>query len=121
MAHTLSRLRPIDDERVRRLAARSFDRAYHPAGLRRQLVAIWLSGGRRARLERLHLPSLVIHGEADPLIPLAGGVDTARALHARLVTIPGMGHELPPQVWPRVVDAIAQLAQARTTADRSAH
>jgi pimeloyl-ACP methyl ester carboxylesterase len=98
---------PVDVERVRQFAARSFDRAYHPAGLRRQLVAIWLSGGRRAALRNLKVPALVIHGENDPLIPIEGGRDTAKAIPgARLVSIPGLGHEWPASVWPRLLDEL---------------
>jgi pimeloyl-ACP methyl ester carboxylesterase len=98
----------LDESRVRQLAARSFDRGYHPAGVKRQLVAIWLSGGRRAELKRLTIPSLVIHGDADPLIPIDGGRDTAQSIpNARLLVIPKMGHALPRSVWPQVLDAIA--------------
>jgi pimeloyl-ACP methyl ester carboxylesterase len=102
---------PFDDERYRRLAARSFDRAYHPGGVRRQLICIWLSGDRTAALAKLTLPTLVIHGDADPLIPVDGGRATARAIRgARLEIIAGMGHELPRAVWPRVIDAVTKLA-----------
>jgi pimeloyl-ACP methyl ester carboxylesterase len=101
----------VDDARVRRLAARSFDRAYHPSGTRRQLVAIALSGSRKAALSRLELPTLVFHGDADPLIPLDGGQDTARSIPgARLDVVHGLGHELPPAVWPRLIDDIARLS-----------
>ena len=104
---------PFEDERVRRVAARSFDRAYHPGGVRRQLIAIWLSGDRTAALRELHLPALVIHGDADPLVPVDGGRATAAAIPgARLEIIPGMGHELPRPVWPRVIDGVTALAAA---------
>jgi pimeloyl-ACP methyl ester carboxylesterase len=106
---------PLDTKRVRRLAARSYDRGPSPAGTRRQLVAIWASGSRRAALASLRIPTLVVHGEADPLIPIEGGEDTARAIPgARLVRIPGMGHDLPREIWPRLVDEIAaNAARAR--------
>jgi pimeloyl-ACP methyl ester carboxylesterase len=104
---------PFEDARVRAVAARSFDRAYRPGGVRRQLICIWLSGDRTAALHALHLPALVIHGDADPLVPVDGGRATARAIAgARLEIIPGMGHELPRPVWPRVIDDIATLAAA---------
>jgi pimeloyl-ACP methyl ester carboxylesterase len=107
VARTLSGF-GIDEDEVRQIAARSFDRGYHPAGMRRQLVAIWLSGGRREALRRLRLPALVIHGDADPLVPIEGGRDTARSLSgSRLVVIPRLGHELPRAVWRQVIDAIA--------------
>jgi pimeloyl-ACP methyl ester carboxylesterase len=102
---------PFEEDRLGRLAARSFDRAYRPAGVRRQLIAIWLSGDRTAALAKLWLPTLVIHGDADPLIPVDGGRATARAIPgARLEIIPGMGHELPRPVWPRVIDDVVALA-----------
>ena len=108
---------PFEDDRYRRLAARSFDRAYRPAGVRRQLIAIWLSGDRTAALSKLSLPTLVIHGDADPLIPIDGGRATARAIPgARLEVIPGMGHELPRPVWPRVIDDVVALAAAAAPA-----
>ena len=104
---------PFEDERVRRVAARSFDRAYRPGGVRRQLIAIWLSGDRTSALRTLTIPALVIHGDADPLIPVDGGRATAAAIPgARLEIIPGMGHELPAPVWPRVIDGVATLAAA---------
>ena len=104
----------FDEERYRRVAARSFDRAYHPGGVRRQLIAIWLSGDRTAALSKLALPTLVIHGDADPLVPVDGGRATARAIPgARLEIISGMGHELPRAVWPRVIDGVTRLAAER--------
>ena len=79
--------------------------------MRRQLIAIWLSGDRTAALGKLSLPTLVIHGDADPLIPVDGGRATARAIPgARLEIIAGMGHELPRAVWPRVIDDLVALA-----------
>lgn len=105
-----------DDElRVRRLAARAFDRAYDPSGVRRQLVAIWTSGNRKPALARLRVPTLVFHGEADPLIPVENGRDTARAIPgARLEIVPGMGHELPRRVWPRLIEALASQLTDRS-------
>jgi pimeloyl-ACP methyl ester carboxylesterase len=111
---------PFDEDRYRRLAARSFDRAYRPGGVRRQLIAIWLSGDRTPALARLALPTLVMHGDADPLVPVDGGRATARAIPgARLEIIPGMGHELPRAVWPRVIDGVAALAARAAAVPRS--
>jgi len=102
---------PPDEERVRELAGASFDRCHHPAGTARQLGAIMASGSRTAGLRRLTMPALVIHGTDDPLVPFRGGVATARAIPgAELVAVPGMGHDLPPQVWPRVVDSVVAVA-----------
>jgi pimeloyl-ACP methyl ester carboxylesterase len=102
---------PFDEAEVRSLAARAYDRGFNPAGVARQLVAILASGSRRAALRGLRLPTLVVHGVADPLVPLAAGQDTANAIPgAELLAIEGMGHDLPRPLWPRLVDAICGLA-----------
>jgi pimeloyl-ACP methyl ester carboxylesterase len=102
---------PFEDARIRAVAAHSYDRAYRPGGVRRQLICIWLSGDRTAELQKLRVPALVIHGDADPLVPVDGGRAAARAIPgARLEIIPGMGHELPRPIWTRVVDGITALA-----------
>ena len=77
---------------------------YHPAGSARQLAAVAADTRRAAALHAVRAPTLVLHGEADPLVPVACGVDTARRIPgARLVTIPGMGHDLPPGVVERLL------------------
>ncbi len=97
-----------DEARIRAQAGTSFDRGVHPAGTGRQLAAILASGDRTAQLRELRVPTVVIHGKADPLIPFRAGVATARAIpDAELLAIAGMGHDLPHQVWPQVVDAVA--------------
>jgi pimeloyl-ACP methyl ester carboxylesterase len=101
-----------DEARTRELAAATFDRGHHPAGTARQLAAILASGDRTPRLRELRLPAVVIHGTADPLVPYRGGVATARAIPgAELMSVDGMGHDLPREVWPRVVDAVAANSQ----------
>jgi pimeloyl-ACP methyl ester carboxylesterase len=100
---------PFDLERSRRLAARSYDRSFYPAGITRQIAAVMASGNRRTALGSVKAPTLVVHGDADPLIPLDGGRDTAEAIAgAELLVIEGLGHEMPPPVWPRVIDAISR-------------
>ena len=100
---------PQDEPRVRELAAATFDRAHNPAGTARQLGAIIASGDRTADLRRLQVPTTVIHGTDDPLIPFRGGVATARAIPgAELVAIPGMGHDMPREVWPKFHEALAK-------------
>jgi len=72
---------------------------YHPAGSARQLAAVAADTRRAQALPAIRVPTLVLHGAADPLVPLACGEDTARRIPgARLVAIPGMGHDLPPGV-----------------------
>lgn len=103
---------PFDEERTRRQAARSYDRCFYPAGVARQLAAIIAHGSRVEALRRLRVPTLVIHGEVDPLVPLEAGRDTHAAIPgSRLLVVDGMGHGLPPEVWDRVADAIAELTQ----------
>jgi pimeloyl-ACP methyl ester carboxylesterase len=102
---------PDDEERRRDVAARSFDRGYHPDGTQRQTVAIIASGDRTSRLQKLTVPTVVIHGDADPLIGVSGGQATAGAVaDSRLLIIPGMGHDLPEGAWQVIADAIAANA-----------
>ena len=66
---------------------------------------------RKQALGSVKVPTLVIHGDADPLVPVEGGIDTAKAIpDAELLIIEGMGHDLPPAVWPQVFDAIVEHA-----------
>jgi pimeloyl-ACP methyl ester carboxylesterase len=89
------------------------DRAYHLAGFARQLQAIGAAPSRLSRLAELRVPALVVHGDADILVPVENGRLVAGAIPgARLLEIPGMGHDVPRRVWPQVVDAIAELARA---------
>jgi len=92
-------------------AARAFERGLNPAGYARQLAAIIASGSRRERLGAVRTPTLVIHGDNDPLVPIECGIDIARSVPgARMVTVEGMGHALPRAAWPAIVDAIAEHA-----------
>jgi pimeloyl-ACP methyl ester carboxylesterase len=109
----------LDEEWLRDLALRCYDRCHDPAGALRQLAAIGASGDRTAALRRLEVPALVIHGEADPLIRVAGGRATAAAIPGcTLITVPGMGHNLPQPLWPMIIDSIVALV-TRTEAARS--
>jgi len=100
---------PGDEARLRELAAATYDRGHHPAATGRQLAAIMASGDRTKQLRRLAVPTVVIHGTDDPLVPFRGGVATARAIpDAEFIAIPGMGHDLPREVWPKVVDAVVR-------------
>ena len=97
---------PVETD-VREHAGLKFDRGIHPAGVARQMAAILASGGRRESLKSVTIPTLVIHGDADPLVPVEGGVDTAEAIPgAKLMIIEGMGHYLPIELWPQLIDAI---------------
>jgi len=103
---------PFDEARVRRKAEAAYDRGFHPAGPARQLVAVTASGNRRRGLRAVAVPTLVIHGTDDPLIPLECGRDIAACVPgAELLEIPGMGHDLPAAVWPQIVEAIGTLTR----------
>lgn len=102
---------PADEERLRANVTRDFRRSFYPAGMPRQLAAIIADGDRRQRLAGVRAPTLVIHGEGDPLVPLAGGEDTAAHIPgAALKTIPGMGHDLPLALVDEIAEAIAAHA-----------
>ncbi len=108
---------PADPERLRRNARLSFSRGASPRGFLRQLAAIAASGDRTKKLAAVRAPSLVIHGREDPLIPVRGGRDTAKALpDARYLEMPGMGHDLPVALHGRFADEVAELAD-RASAD----
>jgi pimeloyl-ACP methyl ester carboxylesterase len=110
---------PRDEDELRALAERSYDRGLNPAGSSRQLAAIIAAPDRTPDLKRLDVPTVAIHGTADRLVAPSGGRATARAVPgARLVTIEGMGHDLPRAAWPRILDAIEQNA-ARAAAPAS--
>jgi pimeloyl-ACP methyl ester carboxylesterase len=103
---------PLDEARDAERAAEIFDRGLNPPGVARQFAAIVASGNRKDALRAVKVPVLVIHGDADPLVPLAGGVATARAIAgARLMVIKGMGHALPIAMWPQIIEAIAAHAK----------
>ena len=102
---------PPDPEQIRRRAERSWERDQDPWGVGRQLGAIIASGDRARQLRRITTPTLVIHGTNDRLVASSGGKATARAIpEARLMTIKGLGHDLPEPVWPQIIDAIAEHA-----------
>ncbi len=103
---------PLDERRVADVARRSFARGNDPAGVARQYAAIVVSPDRTPGLRALTVPTLVIHGEDDPLVQVDGGRATADAVPgARLVVFPGMGHNLPQQLWPQLVDEIVTHAR----------
>jgi pimeloyl-ACP methyl ester carboxylesterase len=103
---------PLDEAKDLERAARNWERGLNPPGVGRQLAAILASGDRTAALGTVRVPTLVIHGDADPLVRHEGGVATAKAIPgARLLTIKGMGHALPISMWPQVIDAIAAHAR----------
>jgi pimeloyl-ACP methyl ester carboxylesterase len=104
---------PRDEEDIRDRAGRAWDRGVNPAGFARQLAAVYASGDRTEALRSLDVPTLVVHGEDDPLIPVSGGRATAAAIPgAELWTVPGMGHDLPRSLWPDLIGRIGALAES---------
>ncbi|MFX1571480.1 MAG: alpha/beta fold hydrolase [Promethearchaeota archaeon] len=102
---------PFDEERARKFVSASYDRSNYQPGYTRQMAAIMATGNRKSALGSINVPTLVIHGSADPLIPLEGGKDTVEAIpKAELLIIEGMGHSLPPEVWPQVINGISKNA-----------
>ena len=101
----------FDEVRIREMAGQTYDRGLSPAGMARQMAAILASGNRNEALQSVRVPTLVIHGDIDPLIPVQGGIETAQAIPgAQLMIIEGMGHDLPPVIWPQVIEAISKHA-----------
>ena len=104
---------PTPPETMRARLHKSLSRAFRPHGTARQMLAIAASGDRTRLLAQITAATLVIHGEADPLVPVAAGRDTARRIPgARLLTVPGMGHDLPVALVPLLVERIASHCEA---------
>jgi pimeloyl-ACP methyl ester carboxylesterase len=105
------------EERIREHALAAYDRGLSRAGVARQLHAVTTSGDRTRKLRTVRAPTVVIHGSDDPLVRPGGGKSVARAIPgARLVMVPGMGHDLPPEVWPLIAGEL--VANARGGDDR---
>jgi pimeloyl-ACP methyl ester carboxylesterase len=106
-----------DEDWYRKIAAQAYDRAFYPEGVARQLAAVLTQKNRKPDLGSVCVPTLVIHGADDPLVPVEGGKDTAEAIPgAELIIIDGMGHDLPHGgAWPQIVDAIVDHTQKNAT------
>jgi pimeloyl-ACP methyl ester carboxylesterase len=103
---------PFDEARTLKKTILAYDRCYYPQGVARQIAAIVAQGDRSQGLQQVDVPALIIHGKADPLIPMDGGVDTHDKIRgSKLMLIDGMGHDLPPQVWDEIVPAIAAVSR----------
>ena len=99
---------PTPDNELRAKVAAAFDRSYYPAGTGRQFAAIVASGSRVEMLKKLSVPTLVLHGADDPLVPVEAGRHTAAQIPGSTLTIvPGMGHDLATGLIPILVEAIA--------------
>jgi pimeloyl-ACP methyl ester carboxylesterase len=101
---------PVDESWLREMVARAHDIANDAPGGARQLAAARASGDRRAELARVNAPTLVVHGEQDPMQSVGAGRATAEAIPgARLRILPGVGHFIPPQFWPLILDDLSDL------------
>jgi pimeloyl-ACP methyl ester carboxylesterase len=97
------------DEVSRRNAIRDFDRSNYPEGGPRQMAAIYASGSRAEGLQKLQVPTLVIHGTDDQLITPSGGERTAELIpNSTLLMVEDMGHDMPQPLWPFYLDAISK-------------
>ncbi|MDT4801764.1 pimeloyl-ACP methyl ester carboxylesterase [Variovorax boronicumulans] len=120
VAHSIKLLRliqspayPQTDEQLATRLTFSMRRAYHPAGLMRQMLAIGADDDRPQVLARIQRPTLVLHGDADALVPIACGRDSAQRIPgATFIAVPGMGHDLPPEVCTILAHHIAPFAHA---------
>ncbi len=108
---------PPPEDELRATIALAFDRNYHPPGVTRQLLAVLANGSRVELLKTITAPTLVLHGQDDPLVPVEAGQDTARHVPgAKLETIAGWGHDLPTPLLPRLADSIASHCLAADAA-----
>jgi len=102
---------PASDDYLNSRLGLSVRRSYRPQGTARQMVAIAADGDRTPLLARIEAPTQVIHGEHDPLVPVAAGHDLASKIAgAKIDVIQGMGHDLPAALWPRFVQGISSAA-----------
>jgi len=107
---------PAEEVRLRANVTANVRRSFYPEGPTRHLSAIVADGDRRKMLRGIAAPTLVLHGEDDPLVPVEGGRDTAASIPgARLKTIPGWGHDLPLELVDEVADEIAVHARSATS------
>jgi pimeloyl-ACP methyl ester carboxylesterase len=102
---------PVNPETERPLLRAAIQRAFHPVGVQRQMIAVVASGDRRDALRTITAPTVVLHGADDPLVRVEGGRDTAATIPgAELRIIDGMGHDLPEGVRAAFVDAVKTAA-----------
>lgn len=105
--------RHFDDDRARRSATVAYDRAFRPDGVGRQLAALLASGDRTHEIKGITAPTLVIHGDQDPLVDVSGGVATAGCIPgAALMVLEGVGHDVPPVFHRLVLDRLVEHFRA---------
>jgi pimeloyl-ACP methyl ester carboxylesterase len=111
---------PFDDASERALVERLYERSYYPLGFGRQLVAILAAQSRIPALKAVKVPTLVVHGADDPLVPPENGKRVAAAVPgARYLEFAGAGHNMPRSTWNDLADAIAETARQASPAAHS--
>ncbi|TAJ42656.1 MAG: alpha/beta fold hydrolase [Reyranella sp.] len=104
---------PADPAELRALVERNIDRRYYPAGAARQYLAVMASGDRVDLLKTVKVPTLVLHGADDPLLPVEGGRDVASLVPgAKIETFPGWGHDIPKEMVPKLVESLSKFCKA---------
>ena len=107
----------FDEDRLRAIAGELYDRCFYPEGVARQMMAVSTSPSRDDALRTIAAPTLVMHGDKDPLVDISGGRHTADVIPgATFVVMEGMGHDYPPQYWDRWVQLVTDHARAGTGA-----
>ena len=102
---------PFDEEKIRTIVAKSFDRCFYPQGILRQMIAIMVQGNLKEKISVIKVPTLVIHGREDLLYPVECGIEIAETIQgSELIIIEGLGHSLPPELWTQITDAIKKNA-----------
>ena len=98
---------PVSDEEVRETLKAEYKRSNNPAGYMRQIAAIKTTPNRKALLQSINVPVLIIHGKQDKLVPVSGGINTAKYIsHAKLCLFEGMGHNLPKPLLEKFAELI---------------
>jgi pimeloyl-ACP methyl ester carboxylesterase len=101
-----------DPVAARRRAANAYDRSSYTDGVARQMAAVIAADNRRPSLEKIITPTLVIHGKADPLVPVEGGIDTHESIKdSEILLFDGMGHDLPEALWEQIVENMSQMTK----------
>ena len=99
-----------DPDAARKRAAEAYDRSAYTDGVARQMAAVVAAENRRPLLEKISTPTLVIHGKADPLVTVEGGIDTHEAIQgSKILLFEGMGHDLPEALWGKIVENMSRL------------
>jgi pimeloyl-ACP methyl ester carboxylesterase len=103
----------FDPELQRKISAAAYDRMWYPLGFTRQMAAIMAAEGRRQALQNVRVPTLVIHGDCDTLVPIEHARDMASSVpDAQLLIVKGLGHGMAyPALWAEMVNAISELTK----------